>query len=275
MGRSRTILILSLLLSSAPWTSVAEEALIAVASNFNAPAQALIRRFERSTDHTLRLSQGSSGKLFAQVRNGAPFDVFLSADQALPATLVQQGRAVAGSQFTYPPRALALWSEEAGLALGEHTLETLADASSAPTLGKIAMANPRIAPYGLAAQQALESAGRDAGSSDEWLAAQIVYGENISQTFQFVATGNARIGFVALSQVLALEASRRGTYWRVPSVLHAPIRQDAVLLSRAEGNAAAREFLHFLRGDEARAVIEGYGYELEASSETQQDTHDG
>lgn len=264
MGRSRTIFLLCLLLAASP-LSFAAEALVAVASNFGAPARELASRFEQESGHTLKLAQGSSGKLFAQVRNGAPFDVFLSADQEFPARLVEQASAVKGSQFTYALGALALWSASDNEVLSADSLSALASDSAASAPAKIAIANPRIAPYGLAAQQVMGSAALPAGAAER-LAARIVYGENIAQAFQFVQTGNARMGFVALSQVLALTPQQRGAYWRVPSALHAPIRQDAVLLTRGENNLAARAFLHFLRGETAHAILQRYGYEFDVLS---------
>lgn len=264
MGRSRTILLLWLLLAAPP-LSFAAEALVAVASNFGAPARELASRFEQESGHTLKLAQGSSGKLFAQVRNGAPFDVFLSADQEFPARLVEQTSAVQGSQFTYALGALALWSASNEEVLSADSLSALTSVSAALAPDKIAIANPRIAPYGLAAQQVMNSAALPAGTAKR-LAARVVYGENIAQTFQFVQTGNARMGFVALSQVLALTPQQRGAYWRVPSALHAPIRQDAVLLTRGENNLAARAFLRFLRGETARAILQRYGYEFDVLS---------
>lgn len=264
MGRSRTILLLWLLLAAPP-LSFAAEALVAVASNFGAPARELASRFEQESGHTLKLAQGSSGKLFAQVRNGAPFDVFLSADQEFPARLVEQTSAVQGSQFTYALGALALWSASNEEVLSADSLSALTSVSAALAPDKIAIANPRIAPYGLAAQQVMDSAALPAGTAKR-LAARVVYGENIAQTFQFVQTGNARMGFVALSQVLALTPQQRGAYWRVPSALHAPIRQDAVLLTRGENNLAARAFLRFLRGETARAILQRYGYEFDVLS---------
>ena len=264
MGRSRTIFLLWLLLAAPP-LSFAAEALVAVASNFGAPARELASRFEQESGHTLKLAQGSSGKLFAQVRNGAPFDVFLSADQEFPARLVEQASAVQGSQFTYALGALALWSASNEEVLSADSLSALTSVSAALAPDKIAIANPRIAPYGLAAQQVMDSAALPAGTAKR-LAARVVYGENIAQTFQFVQTGNARMGFVALSQVLALTPQQRGAYWRVPSALHAPIRQDAVLLTRGENNLAARAFLRFLRGETARAILQRYGYEFDVLS---------
>ena len=264
MGRSRTILLLWLLLAAPP-LSFAAEALVAVASNFGAPARELASRFEQESGHTLKLAQGSSGKLFAQVRNGAPFDVFLSADQEFPARLVEQTSAVQGSQFTYALGALALWSASNEEVLSADSLSALTSVSAALAPDKIAIANPRIAPYGLAAQPVMDSAALPAGTAKR-LAARVVYGENIAQTFQFVQTGNARMGFVALSQVLALTPQQRGAYWRVPSALHAPIRQDAVLLTRGENNLAARAFLRFLRGETARAILQRYGYEFDVLS---------
>ncbi len=252
MGRSRTQFVpLLLLLSMVPLQSVAAEALIAVAANFWSPAKQIAARFEQATGHTIRLSQGSSGKLYAQIRNGAPYDVFLSADQTFPARLLEQGQAVSGSRLTYARGVLALWSADEGLELSALALST-------QEFQRIALANPKLAPYGLAAQQVLDALGLS-----EVLQTRLVFGENISQAYQFVATGNAEVGFVALSQTMQRAGAKRGSLWLVPTHLHDSIAQDAVLLSHGASNEAAQDFLKFLQGAEALELISSFGYRVE------------
>jgi molybdate transport system substrate-binding protein len=221
---------------------------VAVAANFAAPAKRLAEQFERRTGHRLRLSAGSTGKLYAQVRGGAPFDALLAADRETPARLERERLAVAGSRFTYAIGALALWSAQPGFVDGAGVLRRGA-------FRHLAIANPKLAPYGAAARQAMEELGVWDALKD-----RVVQGENIAQTFQFVASGNAELGFVALSQLR--ERGSAGSAWRVPSPLHAPLYQDAVLLARGADNAAARQFLEFLHGAQARQLIVAYGYDV-------------
>lgn len=224
----------------------------AVAANFTPPMQALAERFEADTGHQLRLSFGSSGQLFAQIQNGAPFDVFLSADQAKPQALIDVGAALADSRFTYAVGTLALWSA---------TPDRFSDGEALLRSGdfnRLAIANPRLAPYGVAAMEVLQRLG-----ANEQLAGQLVQGQNITQTHQFVATGNADLGLVALSQLIDNGRVPTGTAWMIPNDYYQPIRQDAVLLRRAENNAAARALLDYLRSDSTQALIETYGYHLE------------
>jgi len=224
----------------------------AVAANFTRPMQALADRFEADTGHQLRLSFGSSSQLFAQIQNGAPFDVFLSADQAKPQALIDAGDALAGSDFTYAVGTLALWSATPDRFSNGEALLRSGDFS------RLAIANPRLAPYGVAAMDVLERLG-----VSEQLGDQLVQGQNIAQTHQFVATGNAELGLVALSQLIDHRKVPTGTTWIIPNNYHHPIRQDAVLLSRAEDNAAARALLDYLRNDTTQALIETYGYHIE------------
>jgi molybdate transport system substrate-binding protein len=223
---------------------LAAEAHVAVAANFAAPAKDLSAAFAAASGHTLTLSNGSTGKFYAQIRSGAPFDVLLSADEETPRRLEAEKRAVAGSRFTYAVGRLALWDPK------NHSLsvERLKEGS----FKRLAIANPRLAPYGAAAREALQKLGL-------WDTVQpkLVQGENIAQTFQFVASGNAELGFVALSQL----RGAGGAHWRVPEGLHAPLRQDAVLLARGAGNAAAAAFLDYLQSASARERIRGYGYQ--------------
>lgn len=234
-----------------PRAGVAETALVAVAANFAGAAEALRARFAAQSGHDLTLTTGSTGKLHAQIAAGAPFDVLLSADSATPARLVAEGHAVAGSAFTYATGRLVLWSAEAGRITGDGPA-ALRD----PALRFVAIANPDLAPYGIAARETLQSLGL-------WRALQsrIVMGQNIGQTHAMVASGAAELGFVALSAVIGPDATRGGSRWEVPQSLHAPIRQDAVILAHGRDNAAARAFMAFLRGSEAATLITAFGYD--------------
>lgn len=238
-------------LSSAPVS--ARETLVAVAANFSEPAAALEERFEADSGDTLTLVIGSTGKLYAQIVNGAPFDAFLAADSERPLLLEEAGRAVAGSRFTYALGRLALWSPDpnrvatdGAATLGEGTFRLLA------------IANPRLAPYGSAAVQTLETLGLSAA-----LRGKLVMGENVGQAYAMVATGNAELGFVAVSQVLGLPSGAAGSRWDVPADMHPPIRQDAALLARGADKGVAAEFLRFLHSAEARRIIRGFGYGTE------------
>lgn len=232
-------------------SALAEVLHVAVASNFIAPMRELAGQFEQVSGHRLNLSFGSSGKLFAQIEHGAPFDVFLSADQHKVNALVEKGLAVPASQFSYAVGTLVLWVPD--------------PAQKADPLAKLkegdfqhlALANPLLAPYGLAAEEFLRRVGLLTNTRDKQ-----VLGDNINQAFQFVATGNAELGFVALSQVLALPADKRGSYWRVPTELTRPILQDAVLLTRSSKSVAGKALLSYLAGAEGQAVIRRYGYDV-------------
>lgn len=229
----------------------AGEVQVAVAANFAAPMQAIATQFAKDTGHRAVLMGGSTGKLYAQIRNGAPFEVFLSADDATPARLVAEGSALRGSRFTYALGRLVLWSATPGLVDAEG--KVLARGGFA----HLALANPKLAPYGAAAMQVLGALGLA-----ETLRSKLVVGESIAQAYQFVHSGNAQLGFVALAQVAQDGAIASGSAWRVPAELHAPIRQDAVLLARGQANPAARALLEYLQGPAARAVIRSYGYGL-------------
>ena len=235
-----------LLLLSVGYAS-AEETTIAVAANFTPAAQDLADAFAKETKHRAVLAFGSTGKLYAQITQGAPFDVFLSADAAHPELAETSGLAVPGTRFTYARGRLALWSAEPGLVDGE------GQGLSSAWEGRLALANPKTAPYGAAAEQVLQNL-----NLDQRLATQIVYGDSISQAHQFVATGAARMGFVALSQIIA---DSSGSRWLVPESFHAPLVQDAVLLTSGANNPAARDFLAFLKGPSGRAIIAAHGYE--------------
>jgi molybdate transport system substrate-binding protein len=229
----------------------AETVQVAVASNFSAPMQKIAMAFERDTGHTAALSFGATGKFYAQIRNGAPFAVLLAADDETPARLVQEGLAMPGSAFTYAIGQLVLWSAQTGL------VDEQGRVLDKPLPGKLAVADPKLAPYGAAAMQVI----RQRGLGDT-LHPHLVVGENIGQTFQFVKTGNAALGFVALSQVMVDGKLSAGSAWRVPNALYEPIRQDAVLLKAGEHSPAAQALLQYLRGDAARQVIRAYGYQF-------------
>lgn len=218
---------------------------VAVAANFTEPAKEIARLFESKTGHKAILSFGATGQFYAQITQAAPFQVFLSADQSTAKKLVDDALAVGDSLFTYAVGKIVVFSKDPDLVKGEQTLREA-------TFNKIAIANPETAPYGAAAIEAMKALG-----VYDKLSGKIVQGSNISQTFQFVDTGNAEIGFVALSQVIARPG---GSRWIVPANLYAPIRQDAVLLRDGAGNAAARDFIAFLKGPDAAAVIERFGY---------------
>jgi len=230
----------------------ADEISVAVAANFTAAMNDVARGFEQASGHKLKLSFGSSGKIFAQIQNGAPYQVFLSADQDKPQALEQAGQVVPGSRFTYAIGALVLWSGKPDFIDAEHTRLTHLE------FNKLALANPRVAPYGAAAVEVLEALRLRQGSQAKW-----VQGENIAQTYQFVASGNADLGFVALSQVMVQGKISTGSSWIVPAELYSPIRQDAVLLRRAKDNTAAKALLAYLRSDAARTIIHSYGYQTE------------
>jgi molybdate transport system substrate-binding protein len=248
-NRSSFAIALALVMSAGATT--AGEVQLAVAANFAAPAKQLAERFAQKSGHKLAVSTGSTGKFYAQISNGAPFDLFLSADDVTPSRMEREKLAVPGSRFTYAIGKLVLWSPVAGI------VDSQAEVLRKRAFRRLAIANPKLAPYGAAAQQTMERLG-------VWsvLQSKLVQGENIAQTFQFVASGNAELGFVALAQVLEGRAAPSGSYWLVPPTLHAPLRQDAVLLARAESNAAARQFLDFLRDPAARELIRGFGYDL-------------
>lgn len=228
---------------------LAETVVIATASNFSLPLNAIKDRFEVQTGYRARIIKGASGKLYAQIRQGAPFDVFLSADTDKPLRLDQASLGVPGSRMTYAIGRLALWSPD------PHRFSQEAGAAPLAEVRRLAIANPKVAPYGKAAKMVMTDL-------DIWhsLEHRLVYGENIAQTFQFVITENADAGFVALSQVWFEGQVRKGSAWLVPESLHLPIEQDALWLKRAVNNPAARAFMKFLRSQETQALIESFGY---------------
>lgn len=224
---------------------------VAVAANFTDAAKEIAAAFRQNTGHEAVLSFGASGQFFTQITQGAPFQVFLSADVARPRKLVEEGLAVPDSRFTYAIGKLVLWSKTSGLVKGEETLK-------AASFNKLSICNPVAAPYGAAAVEAMKTL-----KVYEALQPKLVEGATITQAYQFVETGNAEVGFVALSQLTRGDA---GSRWVVPQELYDPIRQDAVLLKSGADNQAARAFIVFLRGPEARAIIEKYGYVLDGQS---------
>ncbi len=240
------------LLSASTISASAGECTVAVASNFAGAMRAIVSAFEASHDHEVTLSFGSSGKFFAQISNGAPFDVFLSADEARVDALDAHGLSVTDSRFTYAIGRLALWSSE--LDLPTNGRERLLHGQ----YNRLALANPRLAPYGRAAVEVLNALGIAQSSRAKW-----VMGENVAQAYAFVHSGNAELGFVAASQLIRRDdANAKGSVvWRIDSSLHAPIRQDAVLLKHAEHNIAARDLLAFLRSNKAARIITSFGYD--------------
>jgi molybdate transport system substrate-binding protein len=227
--------------------ALAAEVNVAVAANFTEPVKKITPLFEKATGHRLVLSFGATGQFYAQIGQGAPFEILLSADKATPAKAVAAGYGVPGTQFSYAIGKLVLYSKTVGLVDGEATLK-------AGKFDKIAIANPALAPYGVAGDETLKSL-----ALFEILSPKIVRGNTIAQTFEFIETGNAELGFVALSQVIFVLG---GSRWLVPAKLYSEIAQDAVLLKAGAGNDAALAFLAFLKGPKARAVIEKYGYAI-------------
>lgn len=234
-------------LSSSP-AVFAEQALVAVAANFAEPARALAAAFARASGHSVRFSSGSTGALYAQITHGAPFDVFLAAGEREAARL-----AVANSRFTYAIGSLVVWSADPKRIHGD-----CAALVKGGEYRRVAIANPAVAPYGAAARATLQRWGMWEGVMPKLLRA-----ESVGQAFQFAATGNAELGFVARSQVLGLPGNRAGSYCVVDGALYPPLRQQAVLLRHGEDNAAARGFLRFLRGARGLAIIRESGYGVE------------
>lgn len=242
-GRARGALAALLIFTALASPVWAGELRVAVAANFAAPMKALAPQFERETGIRLSLSYGATGQFYAQIRNGAPFTVLVAADEEVPQKLEAQGLTVPGTRLTYATGRLALWSAQAGL------IDAQASLLKKPLPGKLALANPKLSPYGRASAEVLAALGVQ-------VAGQTVEAAHIGQAYQYVASGNAALGFVALSQI----QGREGSAWIVPQSLHAPIRQQAVLLRTGDAQRGAR-LLEFLRSAPARAVIASYGYE--------------
>ncbi|RIJ23452.1 molybdate ABC transporter substrate-binding protein [Henriciella barbarensis] len=227
------------------------DVMVAVATNFLDTAKVLEAEFEAETGFEVTLSSGSTGQLYSQIENGAPFDVFLAADRDRPRRLIEAGRGMEGTQFTYAAGRLVLWMPASQTPQFDGEKELRDGAYRA-----VALANPALAPYGAAAEETLASLELADLVSD-----RVVYGQNIGQAYALVASGNAELGFVAASQLASRVAPDRGGVWAVPDDLHAPIRQDLVLMQRAAGNDAALKFITFLRSDKALSIMREYGYE--------------
>jgi molybdate transport system substrate-binding protein len=245
IGLSMWVVVWVLALPQVGWSG---EVYVAVASNFLSPLKKIAKRYKQDTGDRLILISGSTGKLYAQARHGAPFDVLLAADSKRPTLLEREGVGVIGTRFTYAVGRLVLWSLELGRVRGK---ESLAQMSK----GKLAIANPKTAPYGRAAKQVLEGLGL-------WkkLQPSLVWGENIAQTLQFVATSNASIGFVAKSQVEDPLFKLKGSRWEVPIDMHEPISQQAILLNSGLANSSAKQFLKYLHSPVAKKIIRSYGF---------------
>ena len=223
----------------------------AVAANFTEPMQMIVAQFQKDTGHMVKLSFGSTGKFYSQIKEGAPFDVLVAADVKNSKLLEDEGLGVNGSRFVYAEGKLVLWSAKPGF------VDDKGAVLSKGGYNKIAYADPKLAPYGLAAKETLEKLNL-------WDAVQskLVTGESITQTYQFAATGNADLAFVALSQITKEGKVKDGSYWMVPSTMYSPILQSAVLLSSAKDKEAAQALIAFLKGEKAKAVIRSFGYEL-------------
>lgn len=238
-------------LAGASLSARAEEVSVAVAANFSAPMQKIAVEFEKATGHKAQLVSGSTGKFYAQIKSGAPFQLLLAADDETPAKLVKEGDGVPGSQFTYAVGKLVLWSPTPGF------VDDKGEVLKAGKFAHLALANPKLAPYGFAATETLKALGlADA------LQSRLVIGESITQAQQFVVSGNAELGFIAFSQIHKDGKLIDGSYWLVPAKHYTPIRQDAVVLAKGKGSAAVEALAGFLKSDKARAIIKSYGYEL-------------
>jgi molybdate transport system substrate-binding protein len=244
---------LMLALASVPFWALAHagEVTVAVAANFTAPMQQIAQAFEQDTGHKALLAFGSTGKFYAQIKNGAPFAVLLAADDETPARLEKEGLTVVSTRFTYATGRLALWSKNASL------VDDKGEVLRSHRFQKLAMADPKLAPYGAAAMEVISKMGVQAS-----VASKLVQGESIGQTYQFVSTENAQLGFVALSQISLEGRITQGSAWVVPQALHTPLKQDAVLLNLGKDNSAAHALLKYLQADKAKTIIRHYGYAL-------------
>ncbi len=254
--RSAAILAAALLGAFAATAARADEVQVAVAANFTAPMQKIAAQFEKDTGHKAVLSFGATGKFYSQIRNGAPFEVFLAADDETPARLEKENGILPGSRFTYAIGKLVLWSAKPAI------VDNQGEVLKKGGFDHISLANPKLAPYGLAAVETMKALG-----AYDTLAPKFVQAENIAQAYNFVATGNALLGFVAYSQVLDEHGQLKGgSVWLVPGKLYSPIRQDAAILEKGTVNGkakpAAEALVKYLKGDKARAVIKTYGYDL-------------
>ena len=244
-------LVLAGVLSFMAWSAQANQVQVAVAANFAGPFQKIAADFAADTGHTAVAITGSTGKFYTQIKSGAPFEVLLAADNETPKKLEDEGLAVKGQHFTYAKGTLVLWSAKPGL------VDKQGQVLGKGGFNRLALANPKLAPYGAAAEQALKALGLY-----DSLLPKFVQGDSIAQALQFIATGNAELGFVALSQVAPPDKPALGSWWVVPSKLYTPILQDATVLKKGEGNPAAAALMKYLRSDKAQAVIKAYGYGL-------------
>ena len=249
MVRRSWIRFWSLCLAMAAPYSWAAEVQVAVAANFSSTMQAIAQAFEQESGHQVRIITGATGKFYAQIKNGAPFQVLLAADTQTPLLLEQEGLAVAGSRFTYALGRLVLWSRQPDL------VDARGEVLRSTRFKRLAIADPRLAPYGAAAMQTLEQLGVLAQVKD-----RLVQGESVTQAYQFVASANAELGFIASSQLLVDGKRIAGSSWLVPESLHSPLRQDAVLLKAGQANPAAQSLMLFLRSPRARTLIRDHGY---------------
>jgi molybdate transport system substrate-binding protein len=231
--------------------ALAEQVQVAVAANFTAPLQAIAAEFEKDTGHSVVASFGATGQLYAQIQHGAPFEVLLSADESTPAKLDSEGLGVSGSRFTYAVGSLVLWSATPGYLDGSDAV------LKANQYRHLAIADPKTAPYGLAATQVLDKL-----DLTEAVQGKLVTGQSIAKALHFIATGNAELGFVALSQVYQDGQLSSGSAWIVPAELHSPIKQDALILKKGEHNPAAAAFMVYMKSEKAAAIIKSYGYTL-------------
>lgn len=229
----------------------ADEIQVAVAANFTVPMQKIAADFEKESGHKVQLVAGSTGKFYAQIKNGAPFEILLAADDETPEKLEKEGAAVTGSRFTYAIGKLVLWSAKPGF------VDDKGEVLRKGEFKHLSLANPKLAPYGAAGIETLTAL-----KLIDAVQPRIVQAENITQAQQYIATGNAELGFVALSQVIKDGKIGEGSGWIVPTALYQPIRQDAVLLDKGRGKPAAEALLKYLRGEKARSVILSYGYAL-------------
>jgi molybdate transport system substrate-binding protein len=250
----QTLLAAAIVFSTA--SAWADEVQVAVASNFAKPLEEIGSKFKAATGHEIKVSAGATGKLYTQIENGAPFEVFISADSKTPKKLVEAKQAEADSQFTYAFGTLVVWSSKDGY------VDDKGDVLKKGEFQHLAIANPKTAPYGEAGMAVMEKLGLTAA-----ITPKLVQGENITQTYDFVSTGNAELGFVALSQVSKDGKLKSGSAWQVPQEMYQPLAQDAVLLSKGKDNAAAKALLDYLKGEDAQAVMTSYGYALPKKDE--------
>jgi len=241
-------LLACILVAAAP--AFADEISIAVAANFTAPMKLIAAEFEKESGHKVVASFGATGKFYAQIKNGAPFEILLAADDETPTKLVKENAGVVGSQFTYAVGKLVLWSAKPGLVDGAGAVLKKGD------FAHLSVADPKLAPYGAAGVETMKALG-----VYESVQPKVVTAENITQAYQFISSGNAELGFVALSQVLK-DGKIEGSSWLVPANLYSPIRQDAVVLDKGKGQPAVDALMKFLKGDKAKAIIKSFGYDL-------------